>query len=579
LTKQKTSNKLFGEIAIESGLISEEDTYSALGKQFNLNFLDNITSKNRIDWNLIKDKKIWSIINDSEEEFITFAIKNNFYPAFYEKDKNDNNHLIIAITKKLTFATQATINDLEEGLNCKVTPVLITPSIASLFKLKYKGILIDELISFSKEITQEEEEKEGITVELFLKMLLTFSIINDVSDIHIEPSLDGEYRISVRESSFRYTICFIDQVLGEMIIAVIKNNSKMDSQIKQVPQDGMLAGSVFLNKFILPINRFGKKTTEFNFENNTFRVSSYPLSKSIGDSISENESLVIRVLSTGGGGVSLSSLGISESTLTELDFASTRNQGIIIIVGPTGSGKSTTLYSALSKIDPVKKKIITFEDPVEIRNMYWAQGERKPNDTNKKLNFDFKEAKKSILRQDPDVILMGETRDEESAKFSLEAANTGHLVLTTLHANSAAGAFERLMKLGINNLELSSSVLCILSQRLVRKVCPHCLIEEDSNKEIESFFKRIEIDKVPEKVIRHNKNGCIYCNHKGFIGRMVLDEVIPITSKIKIVISENAPEYKIREEANKLGYKTMLENGLDKMSDKLTTIDEIIRVI
>lgn len=623
-------NKKFGEIAISLGLINEETVYRALAKQYDMKFVSSIEAKNSFIFDLYKRPEINRIFG-GEDDLIKEIKNNKAFPAFI-KFEQDSPHITlrIAVTdisvssfsfhgfiKKFTShfsisdeeilqkkkeyerereeyekkRKELEFSDIKEDIKepeipiSKVELVLVPPTIYKVFDLKYKGITLEELKYFSKRISiddKPDENSDEIDIETYLKMLLTYALINESSDIHLEPSLDNQFRISMRFKGFRDTIDFINIGVASRLIGVIKTRSKMDTQNMRSPQDGMLDGSGFLDNYQLPITRGKEKDRPtFNFEKSSFRISTYPTVRPSSGIVDVSyESVVIRLLSSGTGLVDLDMLGISDNVFKELRFAINRNQGIVIIVGPTGSGKSTTLYSTLNRVDAIKKKIISFEDPVEIRNMYWAQAERKVTEQ-ENITFDFKQAKKSILRQDPDIILMGEVRDEESAAFALEASNTGHLVFTTLHANTAAAAVERLVKLDVKPLELASSLLCIISQRLVRQVCPHCKKEEDINEKHIDMLKRLEVDEshIPKKVVRSSENGCPMCKFSGYVGRTLLDEVIPINTQIKQLITDNSPEFMIRQKASEQGYSTMLENGLSKMNRGITTIDEILRVI
>jgi len=515
----------------------------------------------------------------------------------------------------------------------KVAFCLTPPSVYERFEQIYKGITKEELINYSKKIDiditdeqtfeqltfleteingenresysseenrgfgsfgnfgfgQKKEESQNmkkrdvrINPKMYLKMLLTYAIINDVSDIHIEPNIGSQYRISMRMRGERVTIDFFDAQMATYLINIIKSTANISTQAIHKPQDGSIDGSSFLKKYKLPLIREAMEPV-FSFPKVSFRVSTYPVGKPIGGA-EDNvlyESVVIRVLGASGSSVELSSLGISEQSEKELRYATKRNQGIVLITGPTGSGKSTTLYSTLSLIDAIKKKIITFEDPIERRNMYWAQAERKIT-SNDDTTFDFSDAKKAILRQDPNVILMGEVRDPESAQFAVEAANTGHLVFTTIHANSAADAFERLAELKVLPVKIATSALAVFAQRLVRRVCPNCLIRRPITEEEKEMIKRLEIfsnDEIPEEVVDANPNGCSVCNYTGYIGRTLIDEVIPVTQKVREMIAQELPSFEIRKEVSKMGYKAMVQNGMDKMLKGETTLKDILEVI
>ena len=322
---------------------------------------------------------------------------------------------------------------------------------------------------------------------------------------------------------------------------------------------------------------------KYDFSKVSFRISTYPTEPinsdfDIGNSF---ESLVIRVLNLSQGYTELDELGLSAQAVSYLDSYKNRTQGIIIIVGPTGSGKSTTLYSLLSSINCLEKKVITFEDPVEMRQLFWAQGQRRIVENNKDMNFDFNEATKSILRQDPNNIMMAEVRDKSTADFAISSANTGHLVVTTLHANSAASAIERLKKLGVQSLDIGTSVLCIMGQRIVRRLCSHCRQKRELNPREKNELLAMELpeDRLPKEIHVRSDNGCEYCNGKGYIGAVVINEIIPFNKELRQIIVNNGSEIEIRNKADEGEFKTMLEDGIEKSIVGTCDINDVLRAL
>ena len=568
-------------------------------------------------------------INKSNYAFETFRARiEHFFNKYTEEEAKNHKQKYLEQIKNLSSKERANIKIPITKVKFCLTP----PSVYNKFELNYKGITKEELIDFSRKIdvditeekifeilseiekqqnNKESSQKEGkrggklmsfgsfpgfndgekkkeeqielkINPKMYLKMLLTYAIINDASDIHIEPNIGSQYRISMRVRGERVTIDFFDAQIATYLINIIKNVANISTQAIHKPQDGSINGSSFLKKYKLPLIREAIEPV-FSFPKVSFRISTYPVGKPIGGA-EDNvlyESVVIRVLGGDSVTAELSSLGISEQSEKELRYATKRNQGIVLITGPTGSGKSTTLYSTLSLIDAIKKKIITFEDPIERRNMYWAQAERKITH-NSDTTFDFLDAKKAILRQDPNVILMGEVRDPESAQFAVEASNTGHLVFTTIHANSAADAFERLAELKVSPIKIATSALAVFAQRLVKKVCPNCYIRRPITEEEKEIIRRLEIlpeEKIPEEVVDANPHGCSVCSYTGYIGRTLIDEVIPVTQQIRELIVEGKPSFEIRKEVSKMGYKSMVENGIEKMLRGETTLKEILEVV
>ena len=592
LSKQKKifkdSKKKLGSILTEDGLISRDVLYHAYSLQKNIKYLNYNRIKQRIDFKIYKDERIYKSFDEKSYIPLLYTImKAKAIPMYWEiNEETKNDVLVIGITELDVNEAHILIDTIKKHLekqNIEVEVCMTSDKLFSDFELKYKELTLEELEFFSKKIDE-------ISAETFLKYLLVYSILHGVSDIHISPSSNNYARIATRIFGDVETLFYIPLTEYNKLISVVKNNADMKADKMRVPQDGRIDGKKLLKNVVVEVNRttdinndydINENRLEYNFENVSFRVSSYPTEApyELGPGQSF-EKVVIRVLNLSSGLVELSELGLNKQITSELNYAKTRNQGIIFIVGPTGSGKSTTIYSALSSLNAIKKNIISFEDPVEMRQLYWSQGQRNIVIDNEDMNFDYLQSKKSILRQDPDIILMGEVRDEDSARFAIEAANTGHLVFTTLHANSAAAAFERIKKLGVIPLELASATLCVLSQRLVKEVCSHCKKTENITDEQIATLSRLEYKgEIPKKVIETNKNGCLYCNYRGYVGRSTLAEIIPINSKIKETIVNERPDYEIREMASINGFKTILEDGIEKMNEGLVSLEDILNII
>ena len=576
----------FGEIASSLGLISEEKVYSALAKQYEIDgspmdFVPYIKAKYMFNFNLFAEEAINSEFG-GEKALLDSIRAHECFPAMIRFSADGRATLVVAVTKLLGEDLNYLGHLLkyksifgEKGVdygNVRVEDVhfvLVSSKTMERFMLLYKGVREEELV----------ELKDAVDSGTYLKAMLTYAIVNEASDVHVEPSSAGKYRLSMRFLSFRKTIDFLETSFAESLVNLIKQGAGISMGSDYKPKDGVLPGGDVLDRYELPIKRHVKP--EFGFPKTSFRVSTYPVAPSPDqDPDAVSESVVLRVLSSDAAFAEPEELGLTRETVDELAFSSSRNQGLVIIVGPTGSGKTTTLYSILSKVDAIRKKIISFEDPVEIRNIYWAQGQKRESGT-EETTFDFSDAARAILRQDPDVILVGEVRDEETASFALKAANTGHLVFTTLHANNAAAAFPRLRDLGIDGSDASISVLGVISQRLVRKLCPECSMEEGVTDRERDYLVRLGVppDRIPEKTRRAGK-GCVACGGTGYVGREVIDETIPLTHhEIKELVSSNATEHEIRRKANELGYKTIIEAGMEKVAKGITGIEEILRVV
>lgn len=368
------------------------------------------------------------------------------------------------------------------------------------------------------------ESSDDAPVIRMINALLTQSLREGASDIHIEPfeqtsvvrfRVDGTLRDIVRPK----------KAIHASLISRIKIMSQLDIAEKRLPQDGRIT------------LRIGGKPVDV-------RVSTLPTG--------HGERAVLRLLDKEAGRLDLGHLGMSEHLLPQFDKLINQPHGIVLVTGPTGSGKTTTLYAALSRLNAATTNIMTVEDPIE----YDLNGIGQTQ-VNARIDMTFAKALRAILRQDPDVIMIGEIRDLETAQIAVQASLTGHLVLATLHTNDAASAVTRLLDMGIEPFLLSSSLLGVMAQRLVRKLCPHC--------------KRFDGQ-------QWHAVGCERCGHTGYHGRVGVYELLETTDEIRAQIHNRASEAEIRDTALKSGMKTMREDGERWLADGTTTQAELVRV-
>lgn len=367
------------------------------------------------------------------------------------------------------------------------------------------------------------------------------------SDIHIEP-LEDKTRIRYRIDGILHEKLVLPRNIHEALVSRIKILSGMKIDEKRIPQDG-----------------------RFNFRSDgqeiDLRVSCLP-------SV-HGEKIVMRLLQKSGKVPSFIELGLRGTALKHLQESIIMPHGIVLITGPTGSGKTTTLYSILSKINTTKVNIITLEDPVEYEIPGITQVQVNPQ-----AGLTFASGMRSFLRQDPDIIMVGEIRDVETAELAIQAALTGHLVFSTLHTNSAAGALPRLLDMEAEPYLLASSVICVIGQRVVRRICPHCKVEYEASKEIREDIKRIlgPLYSKKDKLMISKGKGCDHCNDTGYLGRVGIYEILPISEKVGRLILEKAPASKIEKQAREEGMITMLQDGYLKVIENITTIEEVLRV-
>ncbi len=393
------------------------------------------------------------------------------------------------------------------------------------------------------------------TTEL-VDMILFGSIELDASDIHIEPQED-QAKLRIRLDGILQDVVFFEQNIYRSLLSRIKLLSKLKLNITDKPQDGRF--SIEVNETLVEI-----------------RTSSLPAEY--------GESIVLRILNPKNL-IDLSSLGLREDLYKIFQKEIQKPNGMIIVTGPTGSGKTTTLYAFLKKIQNPEVKIITIEDPIEYHLKGISQTQIAPE-----KGYTFADGLKSIVRQDPDVILVGEIRDLETAKISLQAALTGHLVLSTLHTNDAAGTIPRLVDLGAESSSIAPALKMAVAQRLVRKVCKKCSALENPKPEelaeikkglkslsLKSKIKLPNLDKI--KIARIKKEGCETCNFTGFKGRQGLFEAFLVDSEMEKFILTNPPVSSIRDLAIKKGMVTMYQSGLLDVAEGKTTLDEVRRMV
>jgi type IV pilus assembly protein PilB len=378
-----------------------------------------------------------------------------------------------------------------------------------------------------------------------LDLVMMQAIRDRASDIHLEPDEKG-LRVRLRIDGFLYESLTLPKQIQPALTSRIKILAEMDIAETRLPQDG----------------NFNVKLERRGFE---IRVSTFPTIY--------GENVVLRILDQTSPLFKLDELGFSEDTLTQFKQLVRRTNGIILVTGPTGSGKTTTLYALLNMINSKDKNIITIEDPVEYRLALIRQTQINP-----KAGITFATGLRSILRQDPDIIMIGEVRDLETSEIAMQAALTGHLVLSTLHTNDASEAISRLVDIGVEPYLISSCVIGVLAQRLVRTVCPDCKVSYQADqKNVEDFG--VDLSKLKGPLTLHRGKGCKNCKQSGYRGRTGIYELLLVTEEIKKLVSERASTQVIREVAKKTaGMVPLRGDGLRKALKGTTTIEEVNRV-
>jgi type IV pilus assembly protein PilB len=479
------------------------------------------------------EQKITTIMSES------YAKKHSVMPVEYVGDK-----LAIAMADPIDYMT---IDDVRLMIGKNLIVYIATKTEINHTIEKYYGFTktLDALgvVPGQKEETieiEEEDDDKNPMVEL-VDQILANAVNDQASDIHINP-LPDMVEVKNRVDGILRDEMHLPKELAAQLTARIKVMAQMNVTENRIPQDGRIRTSVDGREIDL-------------------RISTVPTVN--------GEKIVMRVLDLSIGSSDFGELGFSKADRATLTDVVERPNGIILVSGPTGSGKTTTLYAVLDKINNVEDNIITVEDPVE----------RQINGINQiqvrdEVDMTFANALRAILRQDPDTIMVGEIRDAETASIAVRAALTGHLVLSTIHTNDSIATIPRLIDMGVEHFLVSASVNCIIAQRLVRVICPECSYWDDATESEKLLFEKrgIKVDKVKRTV------GCTSCNNRGYKGRTGIYEIFVVSEKVRRMISERANVNSIKNEANKEGMKYLIDDGLHKVKAGITTIEEILRV-
>lgn len=517
-------DKKLGEILIEMG-VPEETVLQGLSRKLGIAFVD----RN-------------SFPETSPVELSLEFMKNNLIVPL----KFEDGRLKIAMADPEDIEV---IDSLKASLDC-----VIEPCIASKYTIneylerlsRIKETTVREIMVDVEEITEEVPEElnhlKGMAQEKGVIRLVDVLIENAVnqraSDIHVEPE-ETRVRVRYRIDGILYDREFLPRKMQPAITSRIKLLSQMNIAERRLPQDGRIKGT------------YGGRPIDI-------RVSTIPTVY--------GESIVMRLLDKESSFLTLEELGMDPETLKKYESLIHKPYGMILITGPTGSGKTTTLYASLDRINSPDKKIITIEEPVEYLMKGINQIQVKP-----KIGLTFASGLRHIVRQDPDVIMVGEIRDLETAGIAIHAALTGHLIFSTLHTNDAPGAMTRLMDMGVENYLVSSTLIGVVAQRLVRRICNSCKVQYPVPQELKKEL-RIEQDHLWRGA------GCEKCSNTGYRGRIGIFELLVINDEIRNMIMEKATSRELREKAISLGMKTLRQDGIEKVVKGITTAEEVLRV-
>lgn len=532
LELQKGSGRKLGETLVDEGITTEENIAKALSSQLGYEMVD------------LQDVSI-------DEEILNLVPpnilkKHKMIP--FEYSKMGMNVLRVAMSDPMNMAAMDDINIIT---NLQVEPVVATPRDVMLALDRYYGQaeVNSALEEYVKEKTSQMAEQEDIysddinnsPIVQLVKTMIEQAVRQRASDIHIEP-MEKQVRVRYRIDGALYEKAAYNISLLPALVARIKIIGGMDISEKRKPQDGRITQVVDRREFDI-------------------RVSILPTVY--------GEKIVMRLTSKNALSREKSQLGLKPHDLQRFDHILKNPHGILLVTGPTGSGKSTTLYTALSELNKEDVNIITVEDPVEanIDGINQVQ-------VNNKADLTFASALRSILRQDPDIIMIGEIRDQETASIAVQASITGHLVVSTLHTNSAASTITRLVDMGIEPYLIADSTVGVIAQRLVRRLCPDCKREKKADAEdLEMLMRKPE-----EDLTIYEPCGCAKCDGTGFRGRIGVYEIMEVTPQLKHIISKGGEVEAIKAQALKDGMHTLRMSATELVLDGTTSVQEMMRV-
>jgi type IV pilus assembly protein PilB len=530
IDEQRRLGRSLGRILIDKGFVTESNLVAALAKRLGLEFVD--LTEYQID------PSAAALIPEN------LARRYKALPVRFENGK-----VIVAMSDPSNVLA---LDDIRTLAGREVAPVVATATdiVAAISRIQRLDRSVE---SFTADLVEEEAPDIARTRELveeapivkLVNLLITQAVEQRASDIHIEPQ-EKDLRIRFRIDGVLHEVMRPPKSIQSGVISRLKIMAEMDIAERRVPQDGRV-GLVVGGKAI------------------DLRVASLPTVY--------GEKIVLRILDKSNVLLKLEDLGFSELNFTRFESAYTKPYGMILVTGPTGSGKSTTLYATLNILNQADRNIITVEDPVEYRLSGVNQVQ-----TNNKAGLSFASALRSILRSDPDIVLIGEIRDRETAQIAIEAALTGHLVLSTLHTNDAPSAVSRLIEMGIEPFLVSSAIDAVLAQRLARRLCPKCKEAYTPTREalLENRFPIGEDEELPTL---YRAVGCQHCSKTGYRGRMALHEVMLMSEDIERLAVERRSSDEIKRTALEQGMVELRGDGIAKVRAGLTSIEEIQRVV
>lgn len=523
--KESGFEKKLGEVLIEEGLVSHKEVAIVLSRQLNMDFVDLYGQK--INFDSLKKYNLSSLKTAKAIPF-----------------KEDAEYIYVATSDPLNYDA---LEALERAIVTKPISLYLAPE-EDVVHFFTRLEIMNNTQSIAQEVKREMQSQglkaddDSSAVMKLIVLIIKDAILRRASDIHIEPSVK-DMSVRARVDGILIETFVFDLEVYNALSSRIKLLGNLDISERRKAQDG----------------RFGLEVNNGKYD---FRLSTTPTLF--------GESIVMRILDQQKILLKLHELGFENKNLEVFNDVIYSPFGIVLITGPTGSGKTTTLYAALNEVKNIENKVMTIEDPIEYQLPLVQQVQ-----VNERVGFSFFEALRSFLRQDPDIILVGEIRDIETLNAAAQASLTGHLVFSTLHTNDAPSAIGRMVQMGLQPYLIADSLVAVVAQRLVRKICPECKTEVKPHQNI---LKKLE-EYIPENAKFYAGKGCPKCNNTGYSGRILISEILKINENIAKMVAAGESKYSISKYAKeKEGFEPMIVDGIYKAISGVTTLDEVLRV-
>ena len=527
LREQKRAGGYLGEVLVALGFLSQEALTTNLALETHTRVVDVINT----------------VVDDEVLSLVPYAMAKQLKVLPVSKD---DGVLTVALADAFNVVAIDTLEK-KTGLQVDIVSAAEADILETIERHYAQGSSIDDTVETllrSGAGLDEEAVRSESSMPRLVDQLIALGIKNRATDIHIEPE-EKIMRVRMRVDGVLRQEVLIPAVLRPALTARIKLMSDLDVTEKRIPQDGRI-------RFL-----FGRREVDL-------RVSTLPTN--------HGESVVMRILESADQRLGFRQLGLGELEFRQMGEVIERPFGMVLVTGPTGSGKTTTLYSALGEIDAIKRSVFTLEDPIEYSMPMVRQTQIKSD-----LGMTFSAGLRALLRQDPDVILVGEIRDQETAQLATRAALTGHLVFSTLHTNNAVGAIARLADMGVESYLLPAALTAVVAQRLVRSICPHCKTPIDDSAQVLADLSFDTSAYADAQLYRGS--GCDQCRGSGYSGRQAIYEVLVIDERFHDPIMHGAADSELQHLAEESGMRSMLHDGMRKACAGMTTVEEVLRVV